>query len=156
MATIKQDQTASWVYDDGGRKAAGYKGETGDCGVRAIAEATGMDYQKVYDLVVAYGVKERTRISKRTGKPRPKSHPRTGIFKPTMRKIMADLGWVWHPTMEIGSGCTVHLRADELPTGRIVCAVSKHYVAVIDGVVHDTYEDDRGGTRCVYGYWTER
>jgi hypothetical protein len=24
---------------------------------------------------------------------------------------------------------------------------------VIDGVIHDTHDCSRGGTRCVYGYW---
>ena len=24
---------------------------------------------------------------------------------------------------------------------------------MIDGVIHDTYDPTRGGTRCVYGYW---
>jgi hypothetical protein len=31
--------------------------------------------------------------------------------------------------------------------------VSKHYCAVIDGVIHDTSDPSRDGTRCVYGYW---
>jgi hypothetical protein len=31
--------------------------------------------------------------------------------------------------------------------------VSRHAVAVIDGVIHDTYDCSRGGKRCVYGYW---
>ena len=35
--------------NDGGRAAAGYKGQAGDCVVRSIAIATGMNYQKVYD-----------------------------------------------------------------------------------------------------------
>jgi len=26
-------------------------------------------------------------------------------------------------------------------------------VAVIDGVINDTYDCSREGTRCVYGYW---
>ena len=30
-------------YDDGGREAAGYRGKTGDCVVRAIAICTGED-----------------------------------------------------------------------------------------------------------------
>jgi hypothetical protein len=34
----------SWQYNDGSREAAGYRGEAGDCVVRAIAIATGMDY----------------------------------------------------------------------------------------------------------------
>jgi hypothetical protein len=55
--------------------------------------------------------------------------------------------------MQIGSGCTVHLSADELPSGRLVVSVSKHLTAVIDGVIHDTHDPSRRGTRCVYGYW---
>ena len=51
---------------------------------------------------------------------------------------MESLGWKWTPTMQIGSGCTVHLRADELPSGGLVVSVSKHLTAVIDGVIHDT------------------
>jgi hypothetical protein len=66
---------------------------------------------------------------------------------------MKQLGWMWTPTMQIGSGCTVHLRADELPPGRLVVSVSKHLTAVIDGVIHDTHDCSRRGTRCVYGYW---
>jgi len=56
--------------------------------------------------------------------------------------------------MSIGSGTKVHLRAEDLPTGRIVVQASKHVVAVIDGVMHDTHDPSRDGTRCVYGYWT--
>ena len=70
------------------------------------------------------------------------------------RPYLQSLGWKWTPTMQIGSGCKVHLCADELPPGRLIVSVSRHLVAVIDGVVHDIYEDARGGTRCVYGYWS--
>ena len=57
--------------------------------------------------------------------------------------------------MQIGSGCTVHLRGDELPSGRLVVSVSKHLTAVIYGVIHDTHDCSRGETRCVYGYWQQ-
>jgi hypothetical protein len=66
---------------------------------------------------------------------------------------MKDLGFEWTPTMTIGSGCKVHLKADELPNGRIIANVSKHVVAVIDGVIYDTHDPSRNETRCVYGYW---
>ncbi len=137
-----------FIENDGGRVAAGYKGKAGDCATRAIAIATGLPYQQVYDLIIEFGSRER--ITKRK---KSKSHPRTGVYNTTMRKIMDHLGWEWTPTMQIGSGCRVHLRADELPSGTIICNVSKHYCAVIDGVVHDTYLEDRDGKRCVYGYW---
>jgi hypothetical protein len=58
--------------------------------------------------------------------------------------------------MQIGSGCRVHLRADELTPGRLVVQLSRHLTAVIDGVVHDTHDPSRNGTRCVYGYWSRR
>jgi hypothetical protein len=57
--------------------------------------------------------------------------------------------------MKIGSGCTVHLRADELPEGRLIVSVSRHTVAVIDGMIHNTHDPSRGETRCVYGYWKQ-
>jgi hypothetical protein len=138
----------TYVYDDGGRAAAGYKGETGDCVVRAIAIATELPYQEVYDNINEIAKGERTGKRKRG-----KSNARLGVYKGTIRKYMEALGWEWTPTMQIGSGCQVHLRADELPVGRLVVSVSKHSVAVIDGVVHDTHDPSRDGTRCVYGYF---
>jgi hypothetical protein len=65
------------------------------------------------------------------------------------------LGWTWTPTMAIGQGCRVHLRSDELPGGRLILSISRHVVAVIDGVTHDTYDPSRGGARCVYGYYSQ-
>lgn len=29
----------------------------------------------------------------------------------------------------------------------------KHHVAVLDGVIHDTYDSSCNGERTVYGYW---
>lgn len=134
--------------DDGGRRAAGYKGAAGDCVVRAIAIATARPYQEIYDLVNSAAVHERTGKRKRGI-----SNARTGVYKVSIKRIMKHLGWIWTPTMQIGSGCTVHLRADELPSGRLVVSVSKHLTAVIDGVIHDTHDCSRRGKRCVYGYW---
>jgi len=38
---------------------------------------------------------------------------------------------------------------------RLILSLSKHLAAMVDGVVHDTHDPSRGGTRCVYGYWSE-
>lgn len=138
-----------WVYDDGGRAAAGYKGATGDCVTRSIAIATGLPYRHVYDLVNRYGRQMRTRKYP-DGR---KSAARTGLPTPATRKMMADLGWHWVPLTKIGTGCRVHLRADELPAGPLIARVSRHWCAVIDGVIHDTSDPSRGGTRCVYGIY---
>lgn len=137
-----------YKYDDGGRSAAGYKGTANDCVCRAIAIATQKPYREVYDLINEYGKAEK--LGKRQ---KNRSAARTGVYTKTIRKIMADLGWVWVPTMKIGSGCTVHLRAEELPKGRLIVSVSRHEVAVIDGEIRDIYDCSREESRCVYGYY---
>ena len=128
-----------WKFNDGGRKQAGYKGQTGDCVTRAIAIATGKPYKEIY-----------SELKKRLGKGK---SPRDGIPKKMTRDYLADLGWTWVPVMKIGSGCRMHLKKDELPSGTIICKTSRHVVTAIDGVVQDTYDCTRDGTRCVYGYW---
>lgn len=153
-----ESMTMPMRIDDGGRAEAGYKGETGDCVTRAFAIASGLSYQSIYDLVNELGREEKPRRIK-SGDGYwmaniTKSSARTGVKKETSRKLAEVLGFSWTPTMKIGSGCTVHLRADELPGGIIVVQLSKHVAAVIDGVLHDTYDCSRDGTRCVYGYWT--
>lgn len=137
-----------FIYDDGGRKAAGFKGTTGDCVCRAIAIATCLSYQEVYDSLNDMARSER--ITKRS---RRRSSARSGVRKPTIRKFMDQLGWKYTPTMGIGTGCKVHLRKDELPSGRLVVQLSGHLTAVVDGVLHDLSDCSRDGTRCVYGYW---
>ena len=123
------------VQSDGGRAAAGYRGAANDCACRAIATAAGLPYQRVYDGINAVAQAER-------GKGR-KSSARGGVYKSTMRHYLQALGWQWVPTVGIGTGCRVHLCDGELPAGRLVVALSKHYTAVIDGVVHDTHDPAR-------------
>lgn len=171
----------NYVFDDGGRSAAGFKGSAGDCVTRAIAIVSGKPYAEVYAaLAQGTGSQRVTRGRKAKG-----ATARNGIS--TSRKwfkdYMAAQGFKWTPTMQIGSGCKVHLNAAELPAGRLIVAVSKHYTAVIDGVIHDTFNPSVRGTtiyspgyegevprgarwlengngwayspeRCVYGYWS--
>lgn len=138
-----------WVRDDGGREAAGYRGMTGDCAARAAAIASGQSYRWIYDRINELAKSERRGKRKKTI-----SDARLGVHRVTMRRLMAELGATWTPTMAIGSGCRVHVAMHELPMGRLVLSLSKHYSAVIDGVVHDLYNPSRRGTRAVYGYWT--
>ncbi len=138
-----------FVFHDGGRDAAGYKGSTGDCVTRSIAIATGKPYQEVYDALNELADSER--LSKRKRK---RSSSRTGVFRATYQRYLASLGWRWISTMKIGSGCQVHLRASELPPGPLVVRVSRHLTAVVDGVIYDTHDCSRAGTRCVYGYFS--
>lgn len=167
---------SGFLYSDGGREAAGFRGSARDCATRSIAIATGRPYREVYDALNELAARERPR------KGADRSDARTGVHIRTIRRYMGSIGWHWTPTMKIGSGCKVHLKAEELPAGRLVVSVSRHITALIDGVIHDTHdprredsyliEPDRGqtlkegqgrnsngvwtriGGRCVYGYWS--
>ena len=137
-------------FNDGGRSAAGYEGKTGDCATRAIAIVTGLPYQKIYDEVNKLCAEQK--IGKRM---RSKGSARTGVYHMTgLKRYLDSLGLKWTATMGIGSGCKVHLKDGELPMGRLLARVSKHYVAVIDGVINDTHDCSRQGMRCVYGYYS--
>ena len=174
----------NFQFNDGGREAAGYKGKTGDCVCRSIAIATGRPYKEIYERLAKGNASQRSskndRRSKTTHKKETAAH---GIFvtRQWFKDYMKELGFEWIATMQIGQGCKVHLNENELPKGRLVVSVSRHYTAVIDGVINDTYNPaDRGATvyglgysdlpkgaklmengngyvynpeRCVYGYW---
>lgn len=138
-----------FVANDGGRTAAGFKGKTGDCVTRAVAIASSRPYQEVYDGLNAY--KASLRQTKRVRG----SSARTGVSRRVYEEYLKTRGWQWVPTMGVGTGCKVHLRESELPKGRLIVRLSGHVAAVIDGVLHDTYDCSRNGTRCVYGYYAQ-
>ena len=142
----------NYKYNDGGRKEAGFKGEARDCVCRAIVIASGRPYQEVYDRLAEGNASQRRSKGQKTKLPK---SARNGIYvkRKWFKNYMKELGFEWTATMQIGSGCKVHLKSDELPKGRLVCVVSRHYVSVIDGVINDTHDCSREGTRCVYGYW---
>lgn len=172
-----------FVYDDGGRHLAGFVGtKVGDCVARSIAIAAQLPYTIVYDRLANGNAEQRSSKHSRRFASHGVRTAQSGIF--TTRKwfldYMAELGFVWTPTMKIGTGCKVHLHDGELPMGRLIAKVSKHYTAVIDGVIHDTFDPQREvhcirplssgplregewinengvcsiSRRCVYGYWT--
>lgn len=130
-----------FVYCDGGRSKYFQAKNVGDCAIRAVAIATGTDYKVVYD-----------EFKKLNGG----KSCRNGTPKKVDKQYLKNNGWIWHPTMLIGQGCSVHLNEKELPKGTLIVSVSKHLTCVKDGVIYDTYDCSRDGSRCVYGYWTKK
>lgn len=143
------EQAIQWTFDDGGRAEAGYKGSTGDCVVRSIAIAAEKPYKEVYDALFEIAKANPIKGQK-------SASPRNGVNRRHYEAYLKSIGWVWIPTMRVGQGCNVHLRASELPTGRLIVRLTKHVCAVIDRVVHDTYDPSRDGSRCVYGVFVPR
>jgi hypothetical protein len=139
------------VVDDGGRAASGFEGSAGDCVCRSIAIAAELPYGEVYrELANGNGTQ---RASSRRGKRARSARSGVNVKRKWFKDYMQRLGFRWVPTMQIGSGCKVHLADGELPMGRLVVSLSGHSTAVIDGVIHDTHDPSRDGTRCVYGYF---
>jgi len=141
--------------NDGGRAAAGFKGGVGDCVVRAIAIATNLPYLQVYeDLRAANARYAEVRDNKLSRQLKQRgSSPRNGNHRNVFHDYILSHGFEWVPTMKIGAGCQVHLRPEELPSGTLIVKVSKHLTTVINGVIQDTHDPSRGGSRCVYGYY---
>jgi len=145
----------SFQFNDGGRALAGFKGGAGDCVVRSIAIAANLPYLRVYEDLrsanEAYAELRSDRLAKRLNVKG--SSPRNGNHRNVFHSYIIGLGFEWVPTMKVGVGCQIHMRADELPSGILIAKVSKHLTAVINGVIHDTHDPARGGNRCVYGYY---
>ena len=139
----------SFQFNDGGRAATGFKGRAGDCVVRSIAIAANLPYMQVYeDLRLAnesYAQLRNNRLAKRLNAKG--SSPRNGNHRNVFHDYIVGLGFRWVPTMKVGAGCQVHLRADELPKAILIVKVSKHLTAVVNGVIHDTHDPARGGNR---------
>jgi hypothetical protein len=130
------------VIDDGGRAAAGYKGKANDCVCRAVAIATERPYQEIYDRL-------ETMIVAKFGSKRP-----PGVEDAMHQELMGTLGWTWVPNVSNKKGHQTRLRKDELPSGRLVVRIHKHAVAVVDGVIHDTYNSSgKHGSRPIRGYF---
>jgi hypothetical protein len=146
MARVSRGRRLKFQWDDGGRAAAGFRGQADDCVTRSIAIAAFLPYREVYDEL-----NSRTRAMRQNGE---LSGARTGVTRDVYQPYLGEIGWVWMPRMTIGSGCTTHLRSGEVPAGRIIARLSKHLVAVINGVIHDLSDPSRGGTRCVYGWFS--
>ena len=156
FASVKiSSQELGFTFNDGGRGLAGFKGGAGDCVVRAIAIATQLPYIQVYeDLLQANAAYANSRNDKLARRLNAKgSSPRNGNHRNVFHDYILGHGFIWVTTMKIGTGCQVHLRAHELPSGTLIVKVSKHLTTIIEGVIHDTHNPSRGGSRCVYGYY---
>ena len=93
------------IIDDGGRKAAGFKEAANDCVTRSVAIAAQRPYAAVYGELSEINARMPKTSGRKTAGVVSASYgiyTTSKLFKDYMRK----LGFVWTPTMAIGSGCT--------------------------------------------------
>lgn len=135
-----------YQFDVGPRGPAA-KARSRDCAVRAIAIATNRDYRDVHHELGLFCAASKAR--------KRRSDPDKGVFREHASAFLETLGWRWVATSAIGAKDKTHLNADELPAVNLIARVSRHYTAVVDGVIRDISNPDRYGKRLVYGYWVE-
>jgi hypothetical protein len=135
---LPRELVMEFVWNDGGRAAAGFVGLTGDCVTRAIAIATGSLYRDVYAEL---------------GKSSQKS-PRKGIPTDIAAAYLATRGW----QQTDGGGAAFDV--ERLPKGVVIVHLGKtsgraqHFCTIIDQVVHDTWNPADDDDYSVLSYWS--
>jgi len=140
-------------FNDGGRSKY-FKGEAGDCVVRAISIATNTDYKVIYDELFQankdYLAKKNTKIAKQMkSRTREKGgSPRSGNYKKIFEQYLFSKGWKYVSLRKFGS--SKRTTVDQLTNlGTILININRHTMCMIDGVINDTW-DSR------FSYWEER
>jgi len=128
--------TSFFAYNDGGRAASGRKGTTGDCAVRAMAIALGLDYDLCY--------KELAQANADNGRAKSVRH---GIMKDVFGEVLKRYGWVWHSAPKFDGR---KARCADMPDGVVIARQSRHFVAVSYRTANDTSDST---DKMVYGYW---
>jgi hypothetical protein len=155
LEAAKPPGRCGWVKDDGGRRANGYGRSVSDCVARAITIATRKPYPEVFEALKAGAAEhvKRWPHSKTAGwikKSRSGGDPANGCYDAVSARYLRSIGWQYTRIRE-----RTFLRADQLPPGRLVVKINRHAVAVIDGVIHDTFDSGGSGRRPVEGYWSK-
>ena len=127
-----------FYWNDGGRSSCGFVGLAGDCVTRAVCIATGLVYRDVYnELSTLAGMS-----------------PRSGMVDSITFQYLANRGWVRQTT----TGDLVEDFSVPAGTSIIECRKRRrgngHVFAVIDGVLHDTWDPREELAYEVNAVWT--
>lgn len=119
-----------YIFNDGGRKAAGFEGGVADCVTRALSIATMTGYGRTRDEVLAIAPNvDREGVN---------------IFGHDFGQLMAAKHWQFVPMHK-------PLKVREFPTsGHYIALTRNHVTAICDGRVEDVF-DCRD--ELVRGYW---
>ena len=120
-----------YLYNEGGR-GEHYKGLVDDCVCRAITIATEMPYDVVYNALfdIAKNYKGNSKVAIRI---RLKPSPRSGCYNEVAIEFLKALN-----IEEVRGKLKVN---DQMfYEGRYMVYVRRHWIAIIDGVVNDTWD----------------
>lgn len=111
------------------------KREVGDCSVRAICKATGMDWDTAYCLEILEGFEK---------KEMPSANAIWGEVLVHQGFKRYKLETCCPPDFTVKDFCQMH------PEGVYVLGLQGHVVTVVDGLYYDTWDS---GERLVLNYW---
>ena len=122
--------------------AKDFKNKVGDCQVRALCKVLDLSWLEAFDLTIPICRELQTYT----------------IFDCDLNKTktaMETLGFIYVgiSTKAGKSRPTIEQFAKDHPTGRYICRVSRHVVAVVDGKYYDTWDS---GYKSMYGYYILR
>jgi hypothetical protein len=123
-----------FINDDGGRSKSRRTKQTNDCTVRALAIALNIPYDCAYDTLAGEGRKCEKGF-----------HLQKWLNKQAWAEKIAFQAIAGQPRMNPAHFC------GEYVNGRYICRVAKHVFAVVDGTVHDMFENRPN--RCIYTAW---
>lgn len=126
----------NWIYHDPGGRA---EPELYDCFTRACSIALNYGYSDVWSDLSHMAAMES--LKGRQGR----SHPDKGINHRVIEAYMKLKNWKW---------VAGPFKWSELPKrGTVIVYLKWHLAAVVNGVLHDTYDSSRNGKSKVYGYY---
>lgn len=131
--------TVPWDRHDAGRSESRRPRQSNDCTVRALATATGADYDDAYDALMRCGRKAARGFNFR-------NWAKDAEFN--------GFRFVWCAFPAVKGMWRVNPVTFALtcPEGRFILRTAKHVLACVDGRISDT---SRGAeAACVYGAWT--
>ena len=130
-----------YEYNDGGRKAAGYKGEAGDCVARAISilmtngVPTAESYRAAYSTVADYEVTRRVKRGKRVARV-----ARTARNGSDILSKPAQLAAMGIQKVALGKGARPTWTEAYRTYGNCIVSTAKHVAAIVNGRLMDTHD----------------
>ena len=157
-----------FVVDDGGRKAAGYKGNTSDCVLRSLSIALGEDYEELRRELMEetenFANTSRSRKAKRQKKEG--SSVFRGVYREIYSVILKRRGWIRTGMSKIGSSKRYYLTKTDVPPVPVILHTRRHLTTSIDHTIRDTWDTrlstvfkngsptDEKSPRVYYSMWT--
>lgn len=132
---ISHLKNTTYYITDGGKSSYGFTHEKNDCTVRAVSIAYQISYEEAHAKLKAFGRKD--------------GHG-CHYFAKFMNKNMPTTLAITRGWKEKSLG-TINKFCKENPKGRFILRIRGHALAVVDGIVHDSWLP--GSCSRILDYW---